>query len=144
MPLTIKRPKDFTVDEVNARIPLLSSILRNVVELSEQLKRLHERLILLQTDGAQDPGEDREIARLSAELDARQAELRGYAGEIAQLGGVLKDDFLGLVDFPARIDGRDVCLCYRYGETEIAFYHDVDAGYSGRRPLPHIRSRGAR
>jgi len=144
MPATIQRPKFYTVDEANARIPLVRSILRNVTELCHELKGLHERLILLQTDGVLEPGEEIEIAKLSATLDAKQLEMSAFERELAEIGAVLKDDFLGLVDFPAWIDDREVCLCYKYGEEAIAFWHDVDAGYGGRRPLSNTRARGSR
>ena len=145
MPATIERPKFFSVEEANARVPLLRSILRDVTELSHELKGMHERLILLQTNGATDAVHEREIARLLADMDNRQRQMRDYQRELAQVGAVLKDDFTGLVDFPAWIDGREVCLCYKLGETEIAYWHEVDAGYSGRRPIkPVSRTRGSR
>lgn len=144
LPATVKRPKFYTVEEANARLPLVRSVLRSVTELSLELKSLHERLILLQTDGALEPAEEREIAKLSAALDVKQAEMLGYVKELAAVGAVLKDDFMGLVDFPAWLDGREICLCYKYGEDEIAHWHDVDAGYGGRRPLPNPRARGSR
>lgn len=135
MTATLERQKFYTVDEANARIPLLQSILRDVTELSHEAKGLHERLILLQATGAASVDEEREIVRLARELDERQARMQGYLGELAQLGAVLKDDFLGLVDFPASLDGREVCLCYKLGEPEVGFWHEVDAGFSGRRPI---------
>ena len=44
----------------------------------------------------------------------------------------------------ALTDGREVCLCYKLGEAEISFWHEVDAGYGGRRPLHTSRTRGSR
>src|SRR5437762_1398211 len=110
MPATIERPRFFSVEEANARIPLLRSILRDVTELSHELKGMHERLILLQTSGANDATHEREIARLAADMDERQKRMHSFQRELAQLGAILKDDFMGLVDFPAWLDGREVCL----------------------------------
>src|SRR5437762_5688082 len=117
MPATIERPKFFSVEEANARLPLLRSILRDVTELSHELKGLHERLILLQTNGSAGAAQERDIARLAADMDKRQRLMHGYERELAQVGAVLKDDFMGLVDFPAWMDGREICLCYKLGET---------------------------
>jgi hypothetical protein len=145
MPATIERPKFFSVEEANARVPLLRSILRDVTELARELKGMHESLVLLQTNGATDAAHERDVSRLSAEMDKRQLLMADYERELAQLGAVLKDGFIGLVDFPASMDGREVCLCYKLGEAEIAFWHEVDAGYSGRRPIkPVSRTRGSR
>lgn len=48
---------------------------------------------------------------------------------------LIKDINLGLLDFPAWKDGREVYLCWRYGEGEIAFWHEVEAGFAGRQPI---------
>jgi len=68
------------------------------------------------------------IERLTAEIQ------RGL-GEIAELGGVPKDLGLGLVDFVHLRDGREVNLCWKYGEREIRYWHGLDEGYAGRKPL---------
>ena len=55
---------------------------------------------------------------------------------IEQMGIVLKDPDTGLVDFlNRRPDGREVYLCWRYGEKEVAFWHELDAGFAGRKRL---------
>jgi hypothetical protein len=48
---------------------------------------------------------------------------------------LIKDINLGLLDFPALKDGREVYLCWQYGEEDIAFWHEIEAGYAGRRPI---------
>ena len=55
--------------------------------------------------------------------------------QVRELGGVVKDPQIGLVDFYGRIDGRVVWLCWRYGEDALGYYHELDSGYPGRRPL---------
>jgi hypothetical protein len=54
---------------------------------------------------------------------------------VQKWGGVIKDPQTGLVDFYGRVDGKVVWLCWRYGEDTLGYYHDLKAGYSGRRPL---------
>lgn len=48
---------------------------------------------------------------------------------------LIKDINLGLLDFPALKDGREVYLCWQYGEDNIAFWHEIEAGYAGRQPI---------
>ncbi len=132
---TIAEKRLFTVDEANARLPLLRSILRDITDLSVQMKVLYDRLIPLQTAGSRDPKIEREVADLSAELDAMQRSMRGYEAEVAQLGAELKDAFVGLIDFPGWHEGREVCLCWKLDEPAVAHWHEVDAGYGGRRPI---------
>lgn len=85
-----------------------------------------------------------EIASLTPEELLRQRpaarvlveELDAVVQEIEASGVHLKDVQLGLVDFPAEVDGEIVYLCWQFGEPEIAFWHRVEDGFGGRRPLP--------
>lgn len=61
-------------------------------------------------------------------------EIEALLREIGDLGAEVKDPDQGLVDFRARMRGREVYLCWRLGEPDhIAFWHDLDAGFAGRR-----------
>jgi hypothetical protein len=55
--------------------------------------------------------------------------------QIHETGVLIKDINQGLLDFPALKDGREVYLCWQYGEGEIAFWHEVEAGFAGRQPI---------
>lgn len=55
--------------------------------------------------------------------------------QIQDMGVLVKDINLGLLDFPALREGREVYLCWQYGEGEIAFWHEVEAGFAGRQPI---------
>jgi hypothetical protein len=132
---TIAEKRFYTVDEANARVPLLRSILRDVTDLAAQMKTIYDRLIPLQTDGAADPVVEKEVASLSAELDAMQRKMRDCETELTQLGAELKDAFVGLIDFPGWHEGREVCLCWKLDEPAVAHWHEVHAGYGGRRPI---------
>ena len=55
--------------------------------------------------------------------------------KIQGIGVLFKDINLGLLDFPALKDGREVYLCWKYGEGDIGFWHEIEAGYAGRRPI---------
>ena len=87
-----------------------------------------------------------EVASLTPEELLRQRpaarvlveELDAVVQEIEASGVHLKDVQLGLVDFPAEIDGEIVYLCWQFGEPEIAFWHRIEDGFAGRRPLPGI------
>ena len=72
---------------------------------------------------------ERDAMSIARDIDA-------YERELEELGIVLKDRRLGLVDFPGEIDGRRVWLCWRLGEPSVQYWHDLDAGYAGRQPLP--------
>lgn len=61
--------------------------------------------------------------------------LRTALEELQAMEVVLRDLDRGLVDFPAVLDGREVYLCWEEGEAAVGFWHDLDAGHAGRRPL---------
>jgi hypothetical protein len=77
----------------------------------------------------------RDYVAVSKRLDEGTREMVACAGEIQALGAIVKDLELGLVDFPSLRQGEEVLLCWRVGEDEIRFWHPVDEGFSGRRPL---------
>jgi len=61
--------------------------------------------------------------------------LREYVDELRQLGIEPKSTVDGVVDFPAKLDGRDVYLCWKLGEPEVLHWHEVNGGFQGRHPL---------
>ncbi len=71
-------------------------------------------------------------------IQEHRAALLEYLAELDSIGCLYKDwNFdLGLIDFPAIVDGEQVFLCWRSDEPELAFYHRIEDGYAGRRPLP--------
>jgi hypothetical protein len=128
----------FSVADVEALIPALTRLMEQMMasnaEAGEARERLQaeQRRIDLAGGGVLDrrawrADKDR-IERLTAEIE------RGLA-EIAELGGVPKDLGLGLVDFLHLRNGREVNLCWKYGEREIRHWHGLDEGYAGRKPL---------
>lgn len=68
-------------------------------------------------------------------LDGLAEEMLSRIGELEDLGVSVRDIDLGLVDFPAERYGVKVFLCWRYGETDVAFWHRPEEGFGGRKPL---------
>lgn len=58
--------------------------------------------------------------------------------QIQATGALFKDINLGLLDFPALKDGREVYLCWKYGENDIAYWHEIEAGYAGRQSIENF------
>ena len=111
-----------------------------VAELLEVMRRARERLTDAQarealaqagpTNGGGAPGRQVSEGFLA---------LRAAAARLQEMEVVLRDLDRGLVDFPAVVDGEEAYLCWvETEEDEIAFWHDLDSGYSGRRPLKGI------
>lgn len=130
-------PRHFTRDEAN-------SLLAEVRPLTERLVEHRAALAAAQSErkqiAAQIAGNGGGVDVVSAAaLDEQIAlEHTGVArcvNAIHELGGVVKDPDGGLVDFPAQVDGAEAFLCWRLGEDEIAYWHGIDEGFPGRKPL---------
>lgn len=117
----------FTLEEANAALPELRERLARIRVARQELIRSSERIRgRVAVDGGGHDGRDyfESVAVLKAEIQ-----------RLAVEGILLRDPETGLVDFPAELDGRRVFLCWRLGEDNVAFWHDVDSGFGGRRPL---------
>jgi hypothetical protein len=126
--------QQFTVEQANRTLPLVRKIVEDVVR---QHRRRHEVILELDlvTSTAR-PQEPRDrVHSLEQQAQVLGRELDGYQRELEELGIHLKDRRLGLVDFPSEMNGRSVLLCWRLGEPEVQYWHEVDAGFSGRQPL---------
>ena len=80
--------------------------------------------------------EPRKLQELQERLDEEVAGIASCVARIHEAGALVKDLDQGLVDFPARREGEDVLLCWRLGEDEIGYWHGLEEGFSGRKPLP--------
>jgi hypothetical protein len=129
--------KYFTVGEANAALPLVRAIVRDITELACELRERQERLTRVRPPqrGSISEAYQEELRLAQAEFERDRERLLGYERELRDLGVHLKDYFTGLVDFPCRMDNREVYLCWRFGEAEVAYWHEVEAGFAGRQRL---------
>jgi hypothetical protein len=67
-----------------------------------------------------------------------EEEARRVLQRMDELGVQVKDVETGLLDFPHLRDGEEVLLCYRLGEPDILFWHDLQSGFAGRRPISEL------
>ncbi len=104
---------------------------RKLADLEEQLARLTERV--QQSGGLMVSHE--KAARQRLERNGLAESIHSALEQIQSTGCVVKDLEVGLLDFPARINGEAVYLCWRLGEDRIRFYHSQDEGFSGRKPI---------
>lgn len=128
----------FTPGEVEALIPELTQVTGRLMDVHSEIRQirsvLHEeqRRITVAGGGLLDQASWRDRTRRLEELTR---EIQEGISAIAALGGVPKDLAMGLVDFPHVLGGREVNLCWRFGETRVRFWHGLEEGYAGRKPL---------
>lgn len=143
----------YTLDRANARLPEVRPILEDLAARRLELIALRDRMrVAVQAEvpgggrslvddaltgaaGTEGPGSGRVLAaRIQAVIDQMQA---GVECLIAW-DVTLRDIETGLVDFPALVSGRQVWLCWRLGEAEVAWWHELSTGIAGRRPLAEL------
>ena len=128
----------FTPEEANALLaqvrPVAESLVahrRSLSVLTARRARLNARIA--GNGGDFDPREPRE---LDEQLDREAEAVVEAVDELQSLGVLVKDLDRGLVDFPALRDGEEVLLCWQVGEDEVAWWHGIEEGFAGRKPLP--------
>jgi hypothetical protein len=129
----------FTRQEAERLIPRLQAVMQRVMAGHAETTRLRGALEEAQRRAILAGGVrlDHEFWRSRrAALARSMTQLRASVGEIVELGAVPKDLGIGLVDFPTRLGGREVHLCWRFGEERIGFWHGLHEGYAHRKPLP--------
>ena len=128
----------FTAEEANEALEEVRPLTEELVAHRRGLAELQERQIALTVRIAGNGGnvQPHEVQGLQERLDEALAGIARCVARIHELGALVKDLDQGLVDFPARRGDEDVLLCWRLGEEEIGFWHGLEEGFSGRRPLP--------
>lgn len=127
----------FTAEEANEALLEVRPLTEELVGHRRALVALQERQSAVTARIAGNGGnvEPHELEEVQAQLDEEVAGIARCVARIHEVGALVKDLDDGLVDFPATRDGRDVLLCWRLGEDEIGFWHGLDEGFSGRKPL---------
>jgi hypothetical protein len=129
--MTMDDKRYFTVEEANRLIPQMQGLVERLRQGQQRLRRHRPTAEATAQKASGNGGGSDAAAYLS---DYSQT----FGGSLAQLqamGVVLKDIERGLIDFPHWREGREVYLCWKYGEERIDYWHETDAGYSGRQAL---------
>lgn len=130
----------FTVESANRSLVFVRRIVRDIADNFEELTKQRMRRAALSAGG---PG-GAELEQIGERIAQLVEHLHQLSDELAAVGCELKDWQNGVVDFPAMIDGRRVCLCWRANEAEIAYWHEEDAGFAGRQPIDETFRRKVR
>jgi hypothetical protein len=120
----------FTVEEANRTLPLVRRVVEDILDSHAELERLAQRL-----KEAREAGDDDAERSLRGEAQETSTRIDGFVSELERIGCVFKGAPQGLVDFYSYRNGRPVFLCWQFGEDELLYWHELDAGFAGRRPL---------
>jgi hypothetical protein len=123
-------PKYFTLQQAN-------EALKTIRPLMDEVQAIRQKILDTQpetwnaVEKSVGNGGSRTLSRMVQDFE----KLDALVHRILETGAQIKDINIGLLDFSALKDGREVYLCWQYGEGDIAFWHEVDAGYAGRQPI---------
>jgi hypothetical protein len=123
-------PRYFTLQEANETLNLIRPLIDEIQAIRQTiLKSKPEAWPAIEKSAGN--GGNRALSNMVKDFE----KLDLLVHQIQDMDVLIKDINLGLLDFRALKDGREVYLCWQYGEGEIAFWHEVEAGFAGRRPI---------
>ncbi len=122
----------FTLSEAEGLIPELERLFKPALELKAKAEKKFLKVQRMEAG----PARAQDLAIERAQLEFLASGLKERLAKIEDLGCLPKGLDPCLVDFPFRLDGREVYLCWKLGEEKIAFYHGLEEGFAGRKPLP--------
>jgi hypothetical protein len=121
----------FTLEQANKSLPLVRRIVTDIVNT--------HALASARRDAVENATATKEAAIAQQSLEMAIERLEDLVDELEDVGAELKDYQSGLIDFVGRHEGRDVYLCWKLGEDSITHWHELDAGFAGRKPVSQLR-----
>jgi hypothetical protein len=128
----------FNRDEAEELLPMIVRSLERAQEHRKSIEPIEQDLAMaaariMMAGGSQPPYQ--ELVKKKNERDKVMARVEDIIKTIQETGCVVKDLDEGLVDFPAIVGGEEAYLCWKLGEKRIGFWHSMDEGFAGRKPL---------
>ena len=130
--------KYFTLDQANKTLPLVRKIVSDITSLHPVWRDLVYRYELVAAQSDPKWGESTEQVALRTQIEAVARQINGYMVELEEIGCVFKGFEEGLVDFYGQLDGREMFWCWKQGEERISHWHELEAGFAGRQPIPEL------
>ena len=124
----------FTVESANGLLPVVKPILERMQGDQRLLDEIGNRLDSF-SEAMRSNGHAMEALRLEQQALRLRHQIERDIVQIALLGVELKNIAAGLIDFPAMRQNEIVLLCWKLGEGDIAYWHDLQSGFAGRRPI---------
>ena len=120
----------FTVEEANAILPEIDILMDRLQVHRSRMIKLRREIVQLLEEQESDFG-----GSIASSLVSDFIAIERLMNEIRSHGCLIKDLNTGLVDFLSTRDGREVYLCWRYGEPRIGFYHELHTGFKNRQQI---------
>ena len=122
--------KVFTLKEAREVLIKIKPIVEDIREKKEELARLYEELM--------EQEDELEQMYLKTKIKELESQIKRHFARIEELGGVIKGIDPILIDFLSEHEGRYIWLCWKEGEETIMYWHELNAGFAGRRPIQEL------
>ncbi len=124
------QPHYFTLSEANAALDVIRPLIKEILRIRDEiLARQPEVWPAIERSVGN--GGNATLSKIADDF----GKLDALVHKVLETGVQVKDINSGLLDFPAWRQDHEVYLCWKYGEDQIAFWHEIDAGFAGRRPI---------
>jgi hypothetical protein len=130
--------RTFTLEEAQWLLPVLQGLLKTAMDGKATIESVEAELTAVNHRIFLSGGLFPDIFHLAARRGAREKAVQAVKDAIAEIdamGVQVKDLDMGLLDFPCRVNGEIVLLCWKLGESEITHWHGVEEGFRGRKPI---------
>jgi hypothetical protein len=129
--------KHFTLAEANSLVPWLESVFRAAAPLRREMTEARAEMdgLLRKAHGNGSSSHEQTLSEKRQAVQDLDHRIQEMLGQVVERGIIVRDMDRGLVDFPSFRQGREVFLCWLWGEERVAFWHETDAGFSSRQPL---------
>jgi hypothetical protein len=127
----------FTLDEANAAVTELRPVVERAVSHRQKLgeAQRHQAALVMRIGGNGGDMQPSDLREAAEAIQREAAALTACVEQIDAAGAQIKSLEEGLLDFPSLREDEEVLLCWKLGEDEIAYWHGVDEGFAGRKPL---------
>ncbi len=120
----------FSLVDARAALPRVKQLMQLVQDARQEILRLRPEVWPVLRNASLNGG-SRQAGELLQHFQRLETGVKG----IISMGIIVKDVDEGIIDFLGKRNGREIYLCWRYGEDDIAYWHNIEAGFDGRRPL---------
>lgn len=124
----------YRLDEANARLSELRPLLEQLRTDRNAVAELQQKIRDVRANNGSAEHAS-EVARLEADVRKAVGRMKRAVEKVDEWGIALRDIGTGLIDFPALASGRQIWLCWRLGEGDVEWWHELSEGFGGRRAL---------
>ena len=125
-----ERPKLFNLEQANAALQVIRPLVKQILEVRQAILSQQPEIWPVLEKAAGNGGN-----KVASQVEQEFERLDALVRRVQETGALLKDVNTGLVDFLSIHKGHEVFLCWQYDESEVSFWHDLNAGFAGRQPI---------